>query len=1017
MTVYEHHVGLARSVHSGSQPGRWVGVVLVLLAALGASSVAFRAGEAAKGAPTSSGAALHTRVLRAAGILTPPLPASAFARESTWAAAYAIRGSAGVLSAHSVVSGLDSSFRSSGVTVEHGHTRVRLALRELSFGSRTRSLPGVLPWTNGSEVNYARAGVTEWYRNRPLGLEQGFVIDRSTGAAPGNLTLAVAVTGNARARLSQGGRSVVFERAGRDELRYTGLYASDARARRLPARIGLSGNTILIHVDTRGGRYPLRIDPYVQQAETLHLPEGEGYEYGAAVAISADGSTVIVGDPFANEQAGSAWIYRRSGEGWSSPQEITGTAGGEEQGAGGFGSAVALSADGSTALVGVPGDSGGFGAVFTFVRGGGTWQQSGNKLTGGGPNGQPAFGSSVALSGDGTTALVGAPRYSSDTSTHIGAGFVYTRSGESWTANGTLVDSAEQEIGEGELGAAVALSEDGNIALLGAPNDASGVGAAFAFTRAGVSWSEHTPKLTGEGEQESGRFGTAVALSGDGTTALIGAPLENNFDGGVYSFSPTGSSWKVGEHLLGEQFGAEEFGSSVALSRNGETAAIGAPYEGEIAGAAYLYSRAGQKWTKGQTFEGSGEGETGARVALDASGLTALVADKGELDEAGNVYVWVNGSAPTAQSAPATEVSESGASLHGSFTPNGDFSTACEFEYGTSNSYGSSVPCSRSSATGSSSIEASAQLSELTSNTTYHYRIGASNRAAESVKGTDETFTTLASSGTASTEDTSKPAVAHDGGISAEASGGTGSVTVGVYGSEIGGPALPGSTGRYVDVHSGAGASFTKIVLVDCEVMTSAGASWYDPNSGWHSASSQSFNAGPPACVTITVTSSTSPSLVDLSGTRISYIQTVVTSTGGETKTVGSASGSNPNTPPPPPATISVLTAIKGATVRLTVPNKCVRNGLVQATLALKIPSHKRKGIVVVKIYKVIFKIADATKTEVRKRLTNAPFRLKIVIKHPAPNTRYVLSARAFIAVRHGRQRSKSLHVTLTTCP
>ena len=149
------------------------------------------------------------------------------------------------------------------------------------------------------------------------------------------------------------------------------------------------------------------------------------------------------------------------------------------------------------------------------------------------------------------------------------------------------------------------------------------------------------------------------------------------------------------------------------------------------------------------------------------------------------------------------------------------------------------------SGVGTSAIAASAQLSELAPNTIYHYRVTASNAEDQNdpAHGGDQTFTTFASSDSASTNDPTMPATARDGALSAEASGGTGSVTVGHYGSDIGGPPLPGSSGNYVDVYLGAGANFTKVEITNCEVATGTKAFWYDPASGWQEVSSQSYPA------------------------------------------------------------------------------------------------------------------------------------------------------------------------------
>ena len=81
----------------------------------------------------------------------------------------------------------------------------------------------------------------------------------------------------------------------------------------------------------------------------------------------------------------------------------------------GQGSSVALSADGNTAIGGGPGEGG---AVWIYTRNGGAWSQQGSKLVGSGAVGPAAQGISVALSADGNTAIVGGPQDAS----YIGGG-------------------------------------------------------------------------------------------------------------------------------------------------------------------------------------------------------------------------------------------------------------------------------------------------------------------------------------------------------------------------------------------------------------------------------------------------------------------------------------------------------------------------------------------------------------------------------------------------------------------
>src|SRR4029077_2771299 len=97
--------------------------------------------------------------------------------------------------------------------------------------------------------------------------------------------------------------------------------------------------------------------------------------------------------------------------------------------------------------------------------------------------------------------------------------------------------------GNAHLGGSVSLSADGNTALVGAPGDNFYTGAVWAFSRSNSSWTQQGPKLTGGQESGEGHFGFSTALSADGTTALVGARLDNSRGGAAWVFTLSGSSW------------------------------------------------------------------------------------------------------------------------------------------------------------------------------------------------------------------------------------------------------------------------------------------------------------------------------------------------------------------------------------------------------------------------------------------------------------------------------------------
>src|SRR5207253_4640049 len=198
-----------------------------------------------------------------------------------------------------------------------------------------------------------------------------------------------------------------------------------------------------------------------------------------------------------------------------------------------FGDSVALSSDGKTALIGGPGDNEGDGAAWAFTRSGSTWSQQGEKLVGGGEQNEfvsyggyrtryagGRFGASVALSSDGDTALIGGP-YDHTVYEHGG---YYEEGGAAWAftrSGSTWSQQGEKLVGAVGLGGATALSADGNTALIGTlPRNFNG-SRADVFTRSGSTWTRQAQALEPRPEGEEPRP-SHLALSSDGNTALFG---------------------------------------------------------------------------------------------------------------------------------------------------------------------------------------------------------------------------------------------------------------------------------------------------------------------------------------------------------------------------------------------------------------------------------------------------------------------------------------------------------------
>lgn len=302
---------------------------------------------------------------------------------------------------------------------------------------------------------------------------------------------------------------------------------------------------------------------------------------GASVALSADGNTAIIGGPHDGTQRrpkgdGAAWVFTRSGEGWT--QQGLKLVGSGAVGLASQGYSVALSADGNTAIVGGYGDTDELGAAWVFTRKDGVWTQQGRKLLGSGAVGDAQQGFSVALSADGNTAIVGGPK----DNRYAGAAWVFIRTNDVWAQQGRKLIGSGAGSGDTNQGWSVALSADGNTAILGGVSDNRNAGAAWVFARKGGVWTQLGNKLVGSGAVGDAGQGWSVALSGDGNTAIVTGPSDNRQTGAAWVFTRKAGVWaQLGDKLVGSgAVGNASQGSSVALSADGNTAIVGAIGDG-----------------------------------------------------------------------------------------------------------------------------------------------------------------------------------------------------------------------------------------------------------------------------------------------------------------------------------------------------------------------------------------------------------------------------------------------------
>ena len=327
--------------------------------------------------------------------------------------------------------------------------------------------------------------------------------------------------------------------------------------------------------------------------------QAAGHESGRTIALSPDGSTVAIADPLKSSNGfsnnGDVRIYRFNES--SSLWELLGTniegqgdnyRFGWEKGRG-----MALSEDGNTIALGAWYYSSlstvvDKGSVYVYRLTNGSWSLFGMSSSLLGQQDTDWFGYSVALSYDGETLAVGAPK-------NVNTGNVNSESYESGHVSVYRISSGSwQQLGsnlEGEgsgnmFGGSVSLSSDGNTVAIGGENN----GGSIEITGNGLAQSGYVQVwryLSGswqqlgediDGEAASDKSGFSVALSSDGETVVIGA-TQNDGNGDksgharVYRYS-NGSTWKkIGDDIDGQGAG-DHFGRAVSISANGETVAI-----------------------------------------------------------------------------------------------------------------------------------------------------------------------------------------------------------------------------------------------------------------------------------------------------------------------------------------------------------------------------------------------------------------------------------------------------------
>lgn len=245
--------------------------------------------------------------------------------------------------------------------------------------------------------------------------------------------------------------------------------------------------------------------------------------------------------------------------------------------------------------------------------------QQGNKLIGSNNIGAANQGYSVDISADGNTLVLGG--YTDNNS--IGAVWVFIRNGTTWTQQGNKIVGSNN-IGSSQQGYSVSISADGNTLAIGAPNDNNGLGAVWVFIRVTGIWVEQI-KITSTDTDPFSNFGSSVSLSADANTLAIGSPRSNGSVGGCWIYNRVSNLWNPTIKLIGGTNAGSSFqGNAVDLSADGNTLAFGGLRDNNDIGAVWIFTRNNGVWIQEQKILGLGS-RFGASISLSANGNTLAV--------------------------------------------------------------------------------------------------------------------------------------------------------------------------------------------------------------------------------------------------------------------------------------------------------------------------------------------------------------------------------------------------------
>ena len=234
------------------------------------------------------------------------------------------------------------------------------------------------------------------------------------------------------------------------------------------AAINTDGNTAIVGVPGHNN------DAWTEQSKSLASDGTIGDRFGYSVAISGDGNTIVIGAPTHNSHKGIVHVYIRIGDTWAEQTKLLASDGVDGDC---FGISVAISSDGNSIVIGANSDDNengdGAGSAYIYTHNGGEWVEEAKLLASDGVE-LDWFGSAVSINSNGNIVIIGAHWHNDGK----GAAYIFTRTDSGWVEEAKLAVSDD-----GWFGSSVSISSDGNTAIVGAHWLSDGKRTDYVFNR------------------------------------------------------------------------------------------------------------------------------------------------------------------------------------------------------------------------------------------------------------------------------------------------------------------------------------------------------------------------------------------------------------------------------------------------------------------------------------------------------------------------------------------------------